>query len=85
MEVAANWVPWITSIAETNGSSVQIQFNAANSVSSEFTVQSTGSLAPPPVWQTESGAVITTVSPGVFQAVVPVAGHPRFYRVLATP
>lgn len=81
--VVASWVPQITSLSVTNGSSVQILFNAANSAPENFVIESSASLAPVS-WQAESGAAITTVSPGVFQAVVTVEGNARFYRVQTT-
>jgi len=81
--VVANWVPQLTSITVTNGSTVLIQFSAANSLPNNFVIQSTGSLASP--WQTEAGAVISTLSPGVFQAGVAASGNARFYRVQTSP
>jgi hypothetical protein len=83
--VVASWVPQITGIAVMDDSSVRIQFNAANSVPGNFSIESSASLAPPIAWQTEAGAAITTVSPGVFQAVVTPQGDARFYHVRTVP
>lgn len=85
VSVVASWVPQITGITVTNNSSVQIQFNAANSTPANFVIQSSGSLRPPFSWQTESGASITTVSPGVFRAVVSPGGNMKFDRVETVP
>ncbi len=82
--VEASWVPQITGISVTNNSAVQIQFTAANSTPADFVIQSCGSLAPTIAWQAESGASITTVSPGVYQAVVSPQSNIRFYRVETT-
>lgn len=84
VSVVPSWVPQITGISVTNNSSVQIQFNAANSTPSDFVIQGSGSLVSPVSWQAESGATITTISPGVFQAVVPAQGNMMFYRVQTT-
>ncbi len=81
VQVVSDWTPQITSITVTNDSTVLIQFYAANSQPSDFIVQSAASLAPPVSWQTESEAVITELSPGVFQAAVPESSTAKFYRV----
>ena len=84
VSVVPSWVPQITGISVTNRSSVQIQFNAANSTPADFVIQGSDSLVAPVSWQAESGATITAVSPGVFQAVVPAQGNMMFYRVQTT-
>jgi hypothetical protein len=84
VSVVPSWVPQITGISVTNRSSVQIQFNAANSTPADFVIQGSDSLVAPVSWQAESGATITAVSPGVFQAFVPTQGNMMFYRVQTT-
>jgi hypothetical protein len=79
--VVASWVPMITGTIVPSASTVQITFAAANSVPSDFAIESVDSLASPILWQPEPGALITVTAPGVFQAQVAPQGGVRFYHV----
>jgi hypothetical protein len=79
--VVPGWVPRIVGSRLLQPGLLELDFQTLIGSNSTFAVQSTGSLDSPILWTLESNAVITTTAPGRFQARVPVAGSPRFFRI----
>jgi hypothetical protein len=83
--VVPGWVPRIVGSRLLQPGLLELDFQTPIGSNSTFAVQSTGSLDGPVVWTVESSATITTVAPGSYQAQVPVAQGPRFFRIGAPP
>jgi hypothetical protein len=73
----------ISSIKVGSGNSVTINFTSSdNAAASAFTLQSSPALGASANWTTDSGAVITSSAPGVYQAVTTgTGGAAQFFRV----
>ena len=83
--VAAAVPPAITQIA-VSGTTVTIKFTApAGTTVSMLTLYSSATVAPASSYAPVSGAVITLVSPGVFQATATTSGSSTFYRIALHP
>lgn len=73
----------VTSIQVGAGKSVTINFTSSDSAAaSAFTLQSSPALGASANWTTDSGAVITSSAPGVYQAVTTgTGGSAQFFRI----
>jgi hypothetical protein len=71
--------PMISAISITGGNAVIRFTGAAEDTAGQFTVESTASL--PGAFTAATGANVTQVSPGVFEATVPSSGPAGFYRI----
>jgi hypothetical protein len=70
--------PNITGIALTNNTAIITFTGATNDSAASFTVESVASLGSP---FGSAGVTNQVLSPGVFQATVPISGASRFYRI----
>jgi hypothetical protein len=73
----------VTKISVGAGNAVTINFTATdNAAASTFTLQTSPALGAAASWSADTGAVITSSAPGVYQAVTTATGGPsQFYRV----
>jgi hypothetical protein len=81
-QVTAVPAPAIASLQKTvtvNANTVVLQFTNTTGATGTFSVVSSSSVAGP--WQTETGAVITGPTQGVYTATVPRTAEIRFYRI----
>lgn len=73
----------VTSISVGPGNAVTINFTSSDSAAaSAFNLQTSPTLGVSANWTTDGGAVVTSTTPGVYQAVTTASGGPtQFYRV----
>jgi len=72
----------VTGIKVGPGSTVTINFTSSNYESaSSFTLQKSASVGASASWTTDGSAVITSSTPGVYQAVTTGSGGVLFYRI----
>ena len=84
VRVVPIWVPRLVQTELLDQTTVRLLFRAEGFEMSELKVQGTGEVPKAGGWSNEEGATLRRTETGLFEALVPVQGNARFYRIQAS-